>query len=161
MRSSDINLVTKLGLCIPRRVRRCNSQSVFCTGNEGPKVSKLSFPTPLYDNQRFLLSVRMCVTDVGVAIMNLRVVCKIIMCVSAFTEMAILIFLEIVKAIAGLSGHSALQATRRLPLWVLAIALATGKNTRLIGVLYQNETRFFTYVSQHAESKAATVATSN
>ena len=36
-----------------------------------------------------------------VAVMNLRVVCKIITCVSAFTEMAI-IFLEIVKAAAGL-----------------------------------------------------------
>ena len=36
-------------------------------------------------------------------------------------------------------------------------ALATGKNTRLFGVLNQNETRFFTYVSQRAESKAATV----
>ena len=71
MRSSDINLVTKLGLCIPRRIRRCNSQRVFCTGNEGPKVSKLSFPSPLYDNHilRLLLSVRVCVMDVGVAIM--------------------------------------------------------------------------------------------
>ena len=36
-------------------------------------------------------------------------------------------------------------------------ALATGKNTRLLGVLDQNETRFFTYVSLRAESKAATV----
>ena len=35
-----------------------------------------------------------------------------------------------------------------------------GKNTRLFGVLDQNETRFFTYVSQRAESKAATVAIS-
>ena len=58
------------------------------------------------------------------------------------------------------SGHSALQATRRMPLWALAIALATGKNTRLFGLLDQNETGFFTYVSQRAESKAATVATS-
>ena len=32
-----------------------------------------------------------CVTDVGVAITNLRVVCKIITCVSASTEMAILL----------------------------------------------------------------------
>ena len=57
------------------------------------------------------------------------------------------------------SGHSALQATRRMPLWTLAIALATGKNTRLFGVLDQNKTRFSTYVyvSQRAESKAATV----
>ena len=59
------------------------------------------------------------------------------------------------------SGHSGLQAMRRMPLWALAIALATGKNTRLFGLLDQNETGFFTYVSQRAESKAATVATSD
>ena len=96
------------------------------------------------------------------AVTNLRVVCKIITCVSAFTEMAILIFLEIAREIKSCcrSGHSALQATRRMPLWALAIALATGKNTRLFGLLDQNETGFFTYVSQRAESKAATVATS-
>ena len=47
-------------------------------------------------------------TDVGVAVMNLRVVCKTITCASAFTEMAIILniisfFLEIiVKAAAGL-----------------------------------------------------------
>ena len=43
----------------------------------------------------------MCVsvTDVGVAVTNLRVVCKIIMCVSAFTEMAII---ESSSAAAGL-----------------------------------------------------------
>ena len=40
------------------------------------------------------------VTDVGMAIANLWVVCKIITCVSTFTEMAI-IYLEIVKAAAG------------------------------------------------------------
>ena len=39
-------------------------------------------------------------------------------------------------------------------------ALATGKNTRLFGVLDQNETQFFTYVSQRAVSKAATVTIS-
>ena len=39
-------------------------------------------------------------------------------------------------------------------LWALAIALSTGKNTRLFGVLDQNETRFFTYVSHRASSKA-------
>ena len=45
----------------------------------------------------------MCVTVVGVAVTNLRVVCKINTCVSAFTEMAIILkFLEIVKAAAGL-----------------------------------------------------------
>ena len=45
-----------------------------------------------------------CVMDVGMALTNSRVVCKIIRCVLAFTftelEMAI-IFLEIVKAVAG------------------------------------------------------------
>ena len=56
--------------------------------------------------------------------------------------------------------HSALQATRRMPLWALAIALATGKNTRLF-LLDQNETRFLTYVSQRAESKAATSCSSS
>ena len=46
------------------------------------------------------------------------------------------------------SGHSALQATRTMPLLTLAIALATGKNTRLFGVLDQNKTRFSTYDGQ-------------
>ena len=46
------------------------------------------------------MSVRPSVPDVGVAITNLRVVCKIITRISAFTEMA-MIFLEIVKAAAG------------------------------------------------------------
>ena len=45
------------------------------------------------------------------------------------------------------SGHSALQATRRMPLWTPASALATGKNTRLFGGLDQNKTPFSTYVS--------------
>ena len=80
----------------------------------------------------------------------------------------LLLFLEIVKSSCR-SGHSALQATRRIPLWALAIILATGKNTRLFGLLNtrlfglldQEETRFSTYVSQRAESKAATVATRN
>ena len=51
-----------------------------------------------------------------------------------------------------------MQATQ---MWELAISLATGKNTRLFGVLDQNKTQFFAYVSQHAESKAATVTTSD
>ena len=96
----------------------------------------------------------------GVAATNLRFVCKTITCVSAFTELEMaIIFLEIVKAAAGLD--TALQATRRTPLWALAIALATGKNTKLFGVLDQNENGFFTYVSQRAGSKAATVVTSD
>ena len=74
-------------------------------------------------------------------------------------KMAI-IFLEIVKAAAGLDTlrcrlHEGCQ------LWALAIALATGKNTKLFGVLDQNENGFFTYVSQRAGSKAATVVTSD
>ena len=59
------------------------------------------------------------------------------------------------------SGHSVLQATRRMPLWTLALALAMGKNTRLFGVLDQNKTRFSTCVSQRAEGKADTVTTSS
>ena len=35
-----------------------------------------------------------------------------------------------------------MQATRRMPLWALAIALATGKNTKLFGLLDQNENGF-------------------
>ena len=68
-------------------------------------------------------------------------------------------FLRCRKAAAGLD--TALQATRRTPLWALAIALATGRNTKLFGVLDQNENGFFTYVSQRAGSKAATVVTSD
>ena len=51
----------------------------------------------------------------------------------SFTELEMAI-LEIVKKARDSccrSGHSALQATRRMPLWALAFALATGKNTRL------------------------------
>ena len=66
---------------------------------------------------RFYLCVRpcvcLCVTDVGVAVTDLRVVCKIITCVSAFTftelEMAIL---EIVKTAAKLL----------LQVWILCVA---------------------------------------
>ena len=80
----------------------------------------------------------------GVAVTDLRVVCKSITCVlaytEAFTKMAI-IFLEIYSKSCCRSGHSALQATRRMPLWALAIALATGKNTKLLGVLDQNVER--------------------
>ena len=36
-----------------------------------------------------------------------------------------------------------------MPLWALAIALASDKNTRLVGVLDQNKTRFFT-AEKHA-----------
>ena len=54
---------------------------------------KLNMNT-LINTLRFLLSVCVCVTDVGVAATNLRFVCKTIMCVSAFTEMAIFLFLR-------------------------------------------------------------------
>ena len=101
----------------------------------------------------------MSVTDVGVAATNLRFVCKTITCVSAFTKNAH--YLSGDSKSCCRSGHSALQATRRMPLWALAIALATGKNTKLFGVLDQNENGFFTYVSQRAGSKAATVVTSD
>ena len=50
--------------------------------------------TPLGQYQYIkIFVVRVCVTDVGVAITNLRVVCKTITCASAFTitEMAIII----------------------------------------------------------------------
>ena len=66
------------------------------------------------------------------------------------------LFLEIVKAAAGLDTLRCRlrEGCRcgRLPLH-----LATGKNTELFGVLDQNENGFFTYVSQRAGSKAATV----
>ena len=47
------------------------------------------------------LSVCLSVTDVGVAVTNLRVVCKIITCVPAVTSTIIFRELEIVKAAAG------------------------------------------------------------
>ena len=104
----------------------------------------------------FCPSVCVSVTDVGVAVTNLQVVCTP---VAIIAEMAILsFFLEIYSNSCCRSGYSALQATRKMPLWALAIALLTGENTRLFGVLDQNETRFFTYLSQRAESKAATVS---
>ena len=57
-----------------------------------------------------------CVTDVGVSVTNLRVVCKIITCVLAFMfielEMAIIIFPEIVKTAAKLL----------LQVWTLCVA---------------------------------------
>ena len=101
------------------------------------------------------LVVRVCVsmTDVGVAATNLRVVCKTVTCISAFTEMAILEIVKKpeIKAAAGLD--TALQATRRMPLWALAFALATGKNTRLFGVLDQkNQTRFSTNTCHSVQS---------
>ena len=59
------------------------------------------------------------------------------------------------------SGHSALQATQRMPLWTLAIALATGKNTRLFGVMDQKIKTIFYLRVTRAESKAVTVTTSD
>ena len=71
------------------------------------------FSVLLINTLRFYLcvcvSVCLCVTDVGVAVTNLRVVCKIITCVPAVTEMAI-IFLEIVLKSCCWSGHSVLHA---------------------------------------------------
>ena len=51
-------------------------------------------------------------------------------------------------------GYRELHATRGMPLRALAIALATGMNTRSFSVLDQNKTQFFTYKSQRAEGKA-------
>ena len=72
-----------------------------------------------------------------------------------------IIFLEIVKATAGRdTQRSRLREgchCARLP----SHYIATGKNARLFGELDQNKTRFSTYVSQCAESKAATVKTSD
>ena len=97
----------------------------------------------------------MCVTDVGVAATNLRFVCKTITCVSAFTEMV----LETVKAAAGLDT---LRCRLRKDAIVGAChCTSEGKNTKLFGVLDQSENGFFTYVSQRAWSKAATVVTSD
>ena len=83
----------------------------------------------------------MCVTDVGVAITNLRVVCKIITCILAFTEMAI-IFLEIVKlllvgtlCVAGYANDAIMGACHRT-------ILATGKNTRLLSYWTRTEHDF-------------------
>ena len=50
---------------------------------------------------RFYLCVCPCVMDVGLAVTNLRVVCKIITCVPAVTEMAINLSRAILKADAG------------------------------------------------------------
>ena len=71
------------------------------------------------------------------------------------------LFLEIVKAAAGLDTLRCRLREGCHNLWALAIALATGKNTKLFGVLDQNENGFFTYVSQRAGSKAATVVTND
>ena len=92
-----------------------------------------------------ILAVCESVTDVGVAVTNLRVVCKIIACVQRSSCHRN--FLEI-------------YSTKLLLVRTL-IALTTGRDIRLFGVLDQNKTRFSTYVSQRAESKAATVKTSD
>ena len=60
-------------------------------------------------------------------------------CFSFHRNGHILEILYSIKAAACRSGYS-------MPLWALAIALSTGKNTRLFGMLDQNETRFFTYL---------------
>ena len=92
------------------------------------------------------LSVCACVTDVGVAVTNLWVVCKTITCASAFTEMAILIFPEIIVKAAGLDTLCCRLRERchcgRLP-------------------SHYRRARTQDYLAQRAESKAATVATSD
>ena len=59
------------------------------------------------------------------------------------------------KSCCSRSGHSELQATRRMPLWTLAIPLTTGKNIRLHGVLDQNKTRFSTVTACRELSRRA------
>ena len=100
------------------------------------------------------------------AVTNLRVVCKIITCVSAFTftELENYVFLEIVKTAAKLL----------LQVWTLCVA-GYAKDA-IVGAYHRTSdgqekknfwacwTRmrhdFFTYVSQRAESKATTVTIS-
>ena len=82
----------------------------------------------------------LCVTDVGVAVTNLRVVCKIIACrVQNYRVRSSCHRIFSRFKSCCWSGHSELQVTRRMPLWTLAIALTTGKNIRLFGVLDQNK----------------------
>ena len=66
-------------------------------------------------------------------------------------------FLEIVKAAPS---RDTLHC-RRMLLLAPTIALPLGKITSSPGLLDQNETRFFTYVLQHAENEAATVTKSD
>ena len=54
-----------------------------------------------------------------------------------------------------------MHATTGMPLWALANAPATGKNTRSFIVLDQIKIRFFTYMLRGAEGEAATVTTSD
>ena len=70
---------------------------------------------------------------------NLQVVCKNHHVHFSFTEM---IFLEIVEAAAGMDTLCCRLCEG------CHLALATGKNTRLFGVLEQNETRVFTYMNK-------------
>ena len=106
------------------------------------------------------MSVCLCVTDVGVAVTNLRVVCKIITCVSAFTEMAILIFLEIAREIKSCckSGHSVLQKDAIVG---ACHRTSDGQEHKIIWLAGPERDMLITYMSQRAESKAATVAMSD
>ena len=54
-----------------------------------------------------------CVTDVGVTVTNLRVVCKIITCISAFTEMVILKVNAAADRIAGYAKDAIVSACHR------------------------------------------------
>ena len=78
--------------------------------------------------------------DVGMAVTNLRVVCKIIACcVQNYRVCSSCHRIFSRCKSCCWSGHSELQAMRRMPLCTLAIALTTGKNIRLFGVLDQNK----------------------
>ena len=110
-------------------------------------------------------SMCLCVTDVGNAVTNLRVMCKTITCASAFTEMAILFFLEIILYSKSCcrSGYSALQATRKMPLWALAIAHYRRARTQDYLACWTRTRHDFSLTCHSVQRacKAATVATSD
>ena len=58
------------------------------------------------------------------------------------------------RAAASL-GHRRLEATGRMPLCTLAMALATGKTTSEFSVLDRNELRVDTYFSRSPDCEAA------
>ena len=105
------------------------------------------------------MCVCVCVTDVGVAVTNLRVVCKSITCVSTFTDS------KSCWSVAGYAKDAIVGACHRtIDGQEHKIIWRAGKNTRLVGVLDQNKTQFFTYLRVTAcreQGKAATVATSD
>ena len=95
------------------------------------------------------------------AVTNLRFVCKTITCVSAFTEMAI-IFLEIVKAAAGLDTRVLCVAGYAKDAIVGAChCTSDGQAHKIIWRAGPERERIFHLRVQRAGSKAATVVTSD